>query len=241
MKMRFVLTSIIICFFSEIFSQVDSSRLEVIELNSGRSYVKHFYDKRKTKLKEEGMLINGLKDSLWTEYYKDGKVSGVFRYDRNYLVAAEKQYTRKGTVLNSGHENGSSLIVIYGKKGKVTKNIFWKDGIYLCYYYDNSRLYKSEEYNDSIAIVNIHNKDGSLKHVYEYDLFGKLLTQTVYTKEGVFIERNYYKEGKLFKAETRITTDTGSVVSYLYFGEGKWIRNETYNENGDLIKIEYPK
>ena len=241
MKARFFITTIILFAFSKVFCQSDSSRLEVIELSSEKSYIQHFYDKRKTKIKTEGMLLNGRKDSLWTEYYKDGKVSGVFRYDRNYLVAAEKQYTRKGTLLNSGYENESSLIFIYGKKGKVTKNILWIDDIYLCYYYDKGKIYKTEEYNDSLAIVNVHNPDGSLRHVYEYDLFGKLLKQTIYTKEGVFLESTYYKEGKVFKTETRIRTATGQNTSYLYFKEGKWIREEIYNEKGELLQTEYPE
>lgn len=179
--------------------------------------VEQSYVFRNGKLIAQGIMkLNGLKESLWKEFYPDGVTKSIGNYSNGQRVGEWEFYYPQGTLEQKG---------LYNDKGKPEGKWTW--------YFSSGQVLREENYRNGL-------KDGQST---QYSIDGKIVAQgdfiddkedgqwkfqnNNYREEGSFVDglrngnwKHYYENGTL-AFEGSFVEDVPNGKHTYYFPDGK--------------------
>jgi antitoxin component YwqK of YwqJK toxin-antitoxin module len=207
-------------------------------INFEIEYDTDLFYKYQKELKYQIKKSSRIPVDTWYEFYSNGNLKGIENYDRTYtgsrLNGEYKEFFEDGSISVEGN-------YLFGSKIDE-----WK------YYFNNKTLKKivkyqrenSSSYNDNVSTINIFEKEfydngntksiienngGTIKEynyngnmIYEHDLDVPLKKGYEYTDDNI-LKKIYYQEKQPYSR--------GDIISQ---------KIETYDSNGEIIKIERP-
>jgi hypothetical protein len=220
---RLIVMSILFIFSNLSYSQTLDVEPQLIirdSLSNGKYFVKTYFDKKGKKIQSEGIEINGLKDSVWVNYFKDGKVRIRTNFEVGSVVDIIEQYNENNISLSSVYKNNNySYLTFYNKKGQVELEVVDSYNSKYYRYYCNAKLSKTIESDTLNRVETVYLKTGyvhkkteykcknNLEDYYVYNIVrelvfyeGELLYIYYYDEKGKIIKEEYFNGGKL--AET---------------------------------------
>ncbi len=175
----------------------------------------------------------------------------------NGIEKATYTYTPNGEVYNvTDLENGITYQYSYDGKGVILNERAMKDGkthYNKSYDYDEQgriiekRITLPESNTDSYCITYEYNDDGSihkthnlyigLSNTYNYDVIGRLTTDTLSYPSETLIEKNYYYQNYTVNGKTNFSSNIQKVQETINGIE--YSTSYTYDEKGNITRIYY--
>lgn len=209
-------------FFFLIFISLDSLYSQMLDdepklivrdsLSKDKYYVRTYFDKKGKNIQSEGLEINGLKDSIWVNYYKNGVLRIKYEYDNGFIVNLLEQYTYDNEeIFSKIFYNEFNHMIFYNDKNNVFLEIIRFPSVTIEKHYISNRLHKVQTSTDTLLTVLILNRKGIVIQKKEYSMISSNGNLMKYS----FCKKSFY-------------TDKGELV-FIYY----------YDENGKKIKEEY--
>jgi len=114
--------------FGFIFKEGESKTIYLNDTSKikGCAYEKRYYENK--IIKEEGCLVNGLKEGVWKVYDQFGVLSFYFTYKKGVKHGSYSSFFETGQIKVTGSYNNGSLcdtLKSYNEKGDLVSESFW--------------------------------------------------------------------------------------------------------------------
>lgn len=201
---------------------------EIQHLGNGVAMAKFFNEAG--IIMAEGKYVNEKKDSLW-RFYKSGDLSLTEEYKNGVLNGKSIAFFDNGrpsviSFFTDGKKD--SVELEFTKKGKIVKEISYKDGmkngLFTIYYYDGNKELEGEHFNNEyVGELKSYNTDGSLRMVMVYENGVEKSKRFVNS-----VNDYYYDDGVMERTETFVNGVKDGLVKEWY-PNYEWVFEEEYD------------
>ena len=192
------------------------SKYEILNISTGGNRIESFmfYDKNKMKIYCHGYYKSSRMDSIWTYYYKSGKIISVVLY-RDKKIISMLNYDENGKIIfDSIFKNGTGTLLNRIDNGVITETYQYKNGL-------------------ADGEHKVFSKYGGLLYTDEYK--NDILNGLRQSSTGRYDE--FYEDGKLLWTKWYYkNTNKTKVQFYTVYENGKMAKVIEYKKDGTVKK-----